>query len=411
MRKAMAITVGTGRTVAHGITCAIQSQSPTFVLFIGTEESIKKTLPTVLENTGLEENQYEVRTTSYPNDVQRASLECVDHIKWLTQMGYTSKEIVVDFTSGTKAMSTGLVVAALTMEVARVSYVQGERDENGRVISGTERVTSLEPNRLVVKKRMDWAIQFFNCYQFDGCLAVLSDVEGRIGAPDVVEQLTLLTQLAKAYSAWDRFALKTAMEHFKGLEKYPLLPKWGLKKQVAQNNAALHQEVASDYNPFKAVDLMENAKRRAEESKFDDTGARLYRLIEYLAQVKLYSNHQRLLTGDLDITKLPDELRSKYEPLRNSKGKIELGLAKSYELLDDLGDPLGRHFMQNYKLPKNGVKVALGMRNASILAHGFGPIGEEGYNRFLRTIKDYLDYTFDDWQRLAENVRFPKIRI
>lgn len=410
MRKAMILAVGTGSTVAHGIARAIQDQSPECVLFVGTEESLEKTLPAVLENTALEEATYEIRTTQDPNDVERISLECVEHIKWLMQKGYRPQEIVADFTSGTKAMSAGLVVAALSMEIARVSYVHGERDENGRVISGTERVTALEPNRLLVERGMDRAIRLFNRYQFDGCLAMLSDVEGRIGVPEVVQQLTLLGRLAKAYSAWDRFDLKAAISHFSALERHPLLPTWGLKKRVAHGNVFLHKEKESDYNIYRAVDLLENARRRAEEGKFDDAVARLYRLMEYVAQVKLHNDHGGLLTSDLNTDQLPAHLRSKYEPLKGPTGKVMLGLMKTYELLCDLGDPIGRRCVDDFNQKEGEVKNILGARNASILAHGFGPVGQEAYSRCLNMVECFMALAFEGWDRWVEMARFPKIR-
>ena len=409
MKQAMIITVGTGSTVAHGISRAIQDHHPEFVFFIGTEESIQKTLPAVLETSKLEENQYEIRTTQRPNDVERISMECVEHIKCLMHRGYRPEEIVADFTSGTKAMSAGLVVATFIMETGSVSYVHGERDQNGRVISGTERVTSIEPNRLLAEKRITLAIRLFNRYQFDSSLAVLSEVEGLIKTPDIVEKVTLLSRLTKAYSAWDRFELKAAIELLGGLENHPLASQWGIKKQLKHNNNTLHLEEKSQYSSFRAVDLLENAKRRAEEGKFDDAVARLYRLIEYLAQVKLHNDYGRLLTDNLDITALPNKLQGKYEQLKNSKQKLELGLTRSYELLEDLDDPLGKQFMEDYRR-KGEIRVVLRMRNASILAHGFGPVGEGAYCRSIRVIQECLDLTFDNWRRIVPMVQFPKLR-
>ena len=61
------------------------------------------------------------------------------------------------------------------------------------------------------------------------------------------------------------------------------------------------------------MDLWNSAEKRKAEGRFDDAIARLYRLMEYIAQVQLFNNHRGLETRDLDVKLLPESLRPQYK--------------------------------------------------------------------------------------------------
>ena len=56
----------------------------------------------------------------------------------LDEMGFSPEEIQLDFTSGTKAMSSGAVLSAIYNQCASIKYITGQR-KNGVVIDGTEK--------------------------------------------------------------------------------------------------------------------------------------------------------------------------------------------------------------------------------------------------------------------------------
>lgn len=412
MKKAMLITVGIGKDgdVANGIAFAIRQGNPDFVLFIGTEKSLQVTLPLVFQQIELAEGQHESRTTANEDDVDRSAAEYIGYIREVKRKGYTSKEIVVDFTSGTKAMSAALVMAALAEEVGSISYVTGERGDGGRVISGTERLNALEPNLMLADGKLRRAADLFNTYQYRGCLAILDDLK-HVQKPEVVERVGLLSGLSEAYQAWDRFDHRTAMARLDGLTGHALLPAWGLKRKVEAHKAFLYRITDAnrgDYGVERAADLLNNADRRAEEGKFDDAVARLYRLLEYAGQVKLYRDHGGLITENLDLSRLPDALREKYGP-RKTEGKVQIGLKESFRLLADLGDPLGQRFVREWAARDGEIKRVLDLRNRSILAHGFGPVGDHVYPSGASLARKYLDEVFPDWRDRAKEAEFPRI--
>ncbi len=106
------------------------------------------------------------------------------------------------------------------------------------------------------------------------------------------------------------------------------------------------------------VDLINNARRQIEEGKYDDALARLYRACEMLAQLRLLQKGINSSDVDLNNDKVP----------KKSKG----WLAKSYQLLDEMGDELGQRYTSDRKL-----QAILNERNYSILAHGCKPIPKE----------------------------------
>ena len=88
------------------------------------------------------------------------------------------------------------------------------------------------------------------------------------------------------------------------------------------------------------VDLLNNASRRAEEGKYDDAVARLYRCIELIAQIKLKERFG-IDTSDVDLKLIPEEVKDELERKRDEKGRIKIGLSDSYKLLSAFNDELG----------------------------------------------------------------------
>jgi CRISPR-associated protein (TIGR02710 family) len=406
MPKAMIVTVGTGtknvKDLAHGIAFSIKRQNPDFVCFVVTEKSKQETIPYILDELALDGNQYEFKEIQDENDVEIIYQQCQEFIK---QLPYKPQDIIADYTSGTKPMSAGLCMAAVSLEISSLSYVHGRR-EQGVTISGTERLMVLEPVRIITDAKIRMIIALFNNYQFDSCLSIIHELKEKTKEPDVHEKLLFLEILSLAYSYWEKFDIEKALNELLKLKDSKLLSQFGIKSKIEHNKEALYQENNDNYSAMKIADLLANATRRAEEGKYDDAVARLYRLLEFLAQYKLFKNYNGIDTANLDLNKLPsDNLKEKYQKLKKENGKIELALYKAYELLSDLDDAIGKRFVQN-----KDIKQVLGMRNKSILAHGFSPINKEGYEKVLELVSSYTDDVVSDIERLKIKVIFPKLK-
>lgn len=407
MKLAMLVTVGVGSTVSDGIAFAIRHRRPDFVMFLTTLQSEELTIPNLLETLTLDPEAYQCRRVDDENDVEKCTLDFISVIQNLKNRGFGSEDIVADYTSGTKAMSAGLVAAGLEAALGELSYIAGERDE-GRVVSGTERAISLAPNRLRVRRIVEQAITEFNSVRFDTCLDMLNQIKELIRLQSVRQAVDTLQALALGYRAWDQFDYTLAMSELDGLTGYAHLSEWGLKSRLGRHKGFLYRVKNSDYGVERATDLWNSAERRKAEGRFDDAVARLYRLIEYIAQARLFRDHNGLKTSDLDISLLPESLRTSYKEKVGRSGKIELGLYESYALLKALDNDLGQFFIAKYDETEE-LKKVLGLRNQSILAHGFGPLSQNGCEMAQTSVRLLMDQAFQNWEDTARESAFPQL--
>lgn len=153
MQKLMIITLGTGRGVENGLAKSILANKPDRLIFLATTES-RQEMPEKIK---------QVIETTYSRKMPPAEIECIEDaenienaylttlkvFEWAEQQGYAIDDIYLDFTSGTKAMSSGATLAAFLKDCKNLVYIGGgQRDEAGRVISCTEVVHIFRPDRI-----------------------------------------------------------------------------------------------------------------------------------------------------------------------------------------------------------------------------------------------------------------------
>ena len=84
------------------------------------------------------------------------------------------------------------------------------------------------------------------------------------------------------------------------------------------------------------------------------------------------------------------------------KGKIKLPLRKDFELLQDLGDEVGKKFLEDKKM-----QDLLSRRNKSILAHGLVPVKREDAERMFESVRGYVELVVEDAEGLMIESEFP----
>lgn len=414
----MIVSVGTGkegRDIAHGICFSIQHHNPDFMVFLNTPKSRETTMPYIIEDCKLNQRIWKEINITDADDIEKITMECQNAIREVIDEGYQLNGIVVDYTSGTKAMSAGLTIAAIREKIGILTYTTGKRGEGGRVISGTERVLSLIPNQIFAGDLFREAVDSFNSYHFDVALKIVREARGLLSDPEFLKKIELFQILCKAYAAWDRFDVGESFEILKSVQEESILYEWQINKQINLNKQALYQEKEKLFCPERAFDLLENAKRRGdEEHKHDDAVARLYRVCEYLGQFEIYkkglykARDGRPDTSDLDISKLPVTLQGKYLRYKDSyDGKVKIHLSGNYDLLYELDHPLGVFFKREEKR----FKKLMGLRDLSILAHGFNPISEDTYKGMLRLVEEFIVTDGFGDIRVREKVKIPKIKL
>ncbi|MCX7998090.1 MAG: TIGR02710 family CRISPR-associated CARF protein [Leptospiraceae bacterium] len=389
MKKAMIVTVGTGSGVEHGILYSIKSHNPNLLMLIYSEGSTQ-TLNSILND--LEKLKFptdKILKKQYDevNDVELLYKTYSEYLKEIISKGFSTSEIVADYTSGTKAMSAALCLAAVSLNVNTLSYVYGERDQNGKVRSGTERVYSLSPNVIFIEEKLKFFRLLFNKYQFESAFDLIQNLKH----PDFDSTLEIYKTLALGYSKWDKFDYKGAFDQLKSLKENQL--EKNLKDTLDKHKEILFKLQDSQLKEENLNDLYSNAKRRFEEGKYDDCVSRLYRLLEMIAQKEI-EKELELETKSIPYEELPANLKEKH---KNSvqDGNVKLSLQESFEFL--LSKQPENQVAKNYKQDSEEFKKLLSMRNDSLLAHGFVPIDKRKAKEMLdliQKIKDFKEISF-----------------
>jgi len=390
-KKALIISVGTGtrpeqdsqESLAHGIAYSIKNQNPDQIFFVVTKESQEKTLPLVLSQI---DNSHDIICLDHPDDINKIYNFLSPTLKEITGK---YAHVTVDYTSGTKAMTAALTVLASILEMESLSYVTGER-QGGIVVKGTETLLTISPYPVIFDKKFPLAVLLFNRYQFDAALEVMRQLENLCSHPDLLSKLSPLKIVTLAYNSWDKFQHKEALSILKQIDD----------SRFQTNIAFLDRQLASqEKEPFHIADLINNAKRRAEETKYDDAVARLYRVIELIAQYKL-RNYGIMDTGNVPHDKIPDSLKDDFKGM---KAKIQIGLEKDYKFLQEYGDDLGKRYFND-----KTIKQALKRRNDSILAHGVTPVSVSDYEKLLEVALDFAKAAVEDFDKWLRGSRFVK---
>lgn len=431
--KGMVVTVGIGEGVHEGIARSIQLENPNEIIFVvsrdsrGTLERIAEKLESSQEHdlASLCRNENAVVEVTDPENIDRCYEAARDAFRQLAERGLQPSQMVADFTSGTKAMSAALVMAAVQCDCKTLSYVGGgKRNCAGRVVSGAEEARIGQPSILLRELTLRDTVEAFNRYQFGACRVLVEGLKAQIST-ELLGKAESLCTAAKFYEAWDRFDHKTAAELCKGLKRFD--EEWGVNtdpnRQVvsriaeAKKKASNHShpdvhfiELAKLVGDILMADLLANAERRGKESRYDDAVARLYRVIELAAQV-IFARKYDLSTGRIPVSFLREKnLESKYANAEQQEDgqHVKLGLRRAYELLADLGEDAGRSFVNNKEL-----RDVLQSRNESILAHGLSTVPEEAYNKLFEHARNLCRMAgkAEMVDRELEKCRFPEIRL
>ncbi len=416
MSKILIITVGTGtgsdersQRLAQALIYSIREQNPDRVIFLVSEESERETLPYILEELG-PDLDYEMRRLTEIGNVESVYQQTVQWLRNLLAQDIAPHEVTVDYTSGTKAMSAGATIAAAALEGGTLSYVNGQR-EQGIVIPGTEELRILKPYHIVIDKRLKELKVMFNRYQFDAALALLDGLLDRVYESRLREQLERYRELYQAYRDWDRFDHGQAIERLEPLE----IAEFDVRVNVSFLSELRNRR--EDREMFYIVDLLNNAERRAEEAKYDDAVARLYRAVELigqrqlrlegvideelLTQHRIYKAHLDSLSG-----KLPGEALQHLESQADENRRAALGLRDSYRLLADLGDALGERYLGDKEL-----QDLLSRRNRSILAHGLEPISQMDCGGLRGKVVELASSAISRLEEVRARATFPKFAV
>jgi CRISPR-associated protein (TIGR02710 family) len=297
---------------------------------------------------------------------------------------------------------------------------------------------------------------FFNHYQFGAALTNFKYARDKLIEKSLHLEVAFYLKLANFYDIWDKFNDKIVVEEENNVKT--LLNDYlkDLLSEIKENNK-IYEKIQKD-NPFLLMqieynkefldkkiskknkniginiqfylpDLLNNAKRRIDERKFDDAVARLYRAIELISQIKLNKlgliNNERLKINKvfhIDKAKFEDKL---YKTLSISEAKsifntfsekdynsidkptFKLPLKSNYELLSEFDNTFAKNYLNN-----NALKSEVAKRNNSILAHGLEPIDYKTAINLFDLVLDYSKLLCPDIEeKYMKLAKFPKFKV
>lgn len=428
-------TVGTGRTpsssndrgnpVWEALAFAVNEVKPDVLIHLCTETTSTETLPRVMEllNEYGWKGTHVARVDADPNHVEELALAYDGYIQELQQK-YDPCELHIDFTSGTKAMSAAVAVAGLARGAVKLHYATGPRDDGGRA-TATDKIIALSSDQLIGKRRLDEAGLLFDLGQFEAACRIAKDVQPSLSDPLLCAKAGSLMFMAEVCNAWQLFDWGKAFSKLREYNKQPQndhLQKAGWDVEHLGELVRFLKHARESGLPAtneRLIDLFANAERCIGAGRYDDAVARLYRIVEYIGQSRLATRKidatEDVLLQDLERNGAPQtasRLRA-----RSKSDKIRLGVRDVIEVLDEMGDTLGRDMATLYfgdnsnrsDQPQGRLAKCLYTRNQSLMAHGTNPIAKTDADSLCGIVEELLrKHVEESWDSLLALARFPE---
>ena len=331
----------------------------------------KETYPNILIQSGYK-GEYEKVILDDPDDFSEIYKKTKETLKKAKKIG---REIICDFTGGTKIMSSVLsILSAFDFEL-KLSFSKGKREDTIKITKESfpivENISSARIDFFM--NTVDSLISKYLYYPAKLILEQLTEKELGNQQKEILRKI----EICDAFYHWDNFEYEKAYKMLKGYsQQYP--QQWNYLLKI------LKKTKNSGYEPV--LDLVKNAERQAENGFYDNGVARLYRGIELLAQIRLKKEY-KIETAHLEKSLDKVKNKEKWERKRDKKGEIKIGLVDDYELLAELEDPFGKIYKKKEKELQNQLKI----RNLSKLAHGDNPILEKEWREFFIFSKNYIE--------------------
>lgn len=312
--------------------------------------------------------------------------------------------LTVDYTGGTKTMTTGLAMAAIDDGNAQLSVTITDRTNQMAPTSGYS-VPVLVSTAVIQARRLfeQDLPPLLKRFDYEAARqAVRRILQLPSQDAETTRALRRLEDLMVVFDAWDRFDHRKAIEVLQrladqSLNKRLLFP----LKRVVGSRRILDRQAEEEKWPYmpghglEAVeDLLRNAERRAAQDRYDDAVGRLYRAMELTEQI-LLKKSAGIDTADVAVEKLPHHLLNAYQEKKQANtdsDKIKLALVNAYDLLSDLEHPVGKRWREQ----RSRIQDCLQIRNHSLFAHGFSPISYGDWKSLRGILEPFLQQAIDE---------------
>lgn len=391
---------------------SIKTTGASFVVFIGTDSSLKESVDQTVMESRLRPSQYhKLEVLDSPNEIGSICEKFQEAITWLEKQGVTS--ILSDPTGGRKWMSAGAVMAASFLGL-RMLYVDAKTQE-GKVVLETMNIVELgnayDQTGYVSGTK---GIEAFNASDFGGAAYHFNTIKPtHAHKKDLFEGLE---KLSNCLARWDRFEhygatiseeLDIAIEQIdRALRSGAGSRQFALFSDEMKVFSSLLKKIEATQTlsiEF-IVDLFLNAKRCINRRRYDDAIARQYRTLEAISQYSL-KEHDIDADNPQYSTLTESQLAIFQAPFPKGSLSDKIDLKKGFWLLKSLEHPVSKYAFVGKQTYKDfRFEGILNERNSSILAHGFKPIGSERVQKFDASLEDLLAGVFGDESKRIKEV-------
>jgi CRISPR-associated protein (TIGR02710 family) len=391
---------------------SIATNRPERIIFLASHDSVSLVSEVF---KGLEEKPsavYEI--TEDPNllyECYKAARRCVERVK---KSEIPQNKVTVDYTGGTKVMTAALILATVGLKY-KFSYVGGKnRNKNGvgTVIDGHEKMfEEMSPWSVFAEEERRQVITLFNSRRFSAAIQIIDQAFERESPVQIRDYFVFVRHLAQGLLKWDQFEHKTALRFLDNglslLRNYiDNYPDKALEKFFNQlGNCKKHLEtvlVSTDGLNRKHMvlinDLLNNARRKISDKRYDDAAARIYRALELYGQI-LFEEAAGCSNDRVKTEIIPEDLKEEFvRKYRDSQTRyLKLPLTATFKYLQIKGHEAGFRFFEREKEIKN----IQSNRNSSILAHGIKPVTENAINSIFKAVIDFVQIrSFFDFPEL-----------
>lgn len=335
--------------------------------------------------------------------------------KYMTQYNCSADDIVLDPTRGTKGMGGALYTAGFRYGIVNYHYIEK--------YEGEEKVLSIPAAIGLFLSKTDQARNFLKSYNFNAVETLFKG--GHFS--DYQKAGEYVYHCARFYGAWHRLNYKEAAKEMDepvlknpSAELRKMLTTLGLKKIILTDDdrnwiKSLSQEWKNDAENWKkqkldsteeyeknlqsaynktcqkkvpqvfriAVDLLANGRRQLKIGNYEDAKVRIYRLIELVGQIYLFSkgyDTAYINKEDKNIKKLNDYYTNKNKKDKNKKNPLQLINNCFYQLPREraasfikhvFDKDLGQTLLNAVNPKEKGFIMDDAGRNISVLIHGF----------------------------------------
>lgn len=351
-------------------------------------------------------------------------------------------DVFVDPTGGRKVMGASVATFAFFYRIPMV-YLHAEEKMSIPVpFSGIIREIA-NPYEYYGDIELSMLKKHFERYDFDAALELCEKLEATVNDPNLCLKLQIIEKLIEIYRDWDAFLHST---HFQGnpsedekarrrladrLESLYLkeIKRFGYKlanEKMLEDNIDFLKQLQKNWankknicDPYRLVDLYANACRRAEQKKFDDATARLYRCLEMCSSIEL-QKYGMADPNQPDYSAYTEHIGMDFATLSQRFKEAEKydlpekpGLRAQMALLSLSSSKIPVIYKGMNKKNQNKDSV-MEKRNRSILAHGTNPITAEDYKILdSRTISMILEVVGDKDKAgdMLKKATFPELNI